>query len=110
MWNEKTIRFNIAISSTNLEPDSIHEPLAKKGAKRLDKKVNIHINSLRYRLADPDGISAKAAIDGLVDAGVLPDDSAIEIEAVTYSQKRVSKKDEEEMTIITIYPVKIAER
>lgn len=70
----------------------------------MDQKVNIHIESFRYRLADPDGISGKAAIDGLVDAGILPDDSAKEIQAVIFSQVRVSRKDEE-YTVITIEEV-----
>jgi len=74
----------------------------KEKAKRLDTRVNIHINSLRYCFADPDGISAKAAIDGLVHAGILQDDSAREVAEITYSQERISKKDAQEVTIITI--------
>ena len=52
-------------------------------------------------MADADGISAKAVIDGLVLAGVLEDDSPKYVKWVTYSQEKISKKEDEE-TIITI--------
>ena len=63
--------------------------------------VNIHIHSKRKRLADPDGVSGKAAIDGLVHAGLLKDDSLKFIGEVTHSQEKISKLESEE-TIITI--------
>ena len=64
-------------------------------------KVNIHIHSIRKRLVDPDGISGKAAIDGLVHAGLLEDDSCKFVEEVRYTQE----KGAEEKTIITIKEV-----
>jgi len=57
--------------------------------------------SRRHRLADPDGISGKAAIDGLVSAGILSDDSAKQVAEVRHSQVKVSKADAEE-TVITL--------
>ena len=93
---------NSAISTANMESNIGYEQMGKDEGEKLDKRVNIHIESLRYRLADPDGISGKAAIDGLVSAGILPDDSAGEVKAVTYSQKKVSAKNEAEITIITL--------
>ena len=63
-----------------------------------DSRACLHIHSIRKRLADPDGISAKAAIDGIVKAGLLEDDSAQHIKEITYSQEKGS----EEKTIITI--------
>ena len=78
-----------------------NESLGKKEGKRLDKKSNIHIHSRRKRLADPDGISAKAVIDGLVKAGVLPDDSSKFVKEISFSQE---KADEDE-TIVTITEV-----
>ena len=70
----------------------------------MDPRVRIHIESHRHRLCDPDGISAKAAIDGLIDARILPNDSTKEVESVTYSQKSVPRKSPE-ITIITIKEV-----
>ncbi len=58
----------------------------------------IHIHSIRKRLCDPDGISAKSAIDGLVHRKILQNDSTKEIKEVTYSQE----KGEPERTIITL--------
>ena len=66
--------------------------------KTFTKPVEIHVHSIRKRLCDADGISAKAAIDGLVHAGILADDSPKEVKSVTFSQD----KGTPEMTEITI--------
>ena len=63
-----------------------------------DSRFNIHIHSIRKRLTDPDGISAKAAIDGIVKTGLLKDDSTKEIKEIIYSQEKGS----EEKTIIIL--------
>ena len=65
----------------------------------MDKKFSIHVHHRTNRLADPDGRSVKALIDGLVLAGILPDDSSKFISEITQSQE-VVKGDEE--TIIEI--------
>ncbi|OEU68488.1 MAG: hypothetical protein BBJ57_07360 [Desulfobacterales bacterium PC51MH44] len=67
----------------------------------MDKKVNISIMHHRHRLADPGGISCKAMVDGLVDGGLLPDDSTKEIEEIRERQKKVPF-GEPEVTVITI--------
>ena len=74
--------------------------MGKKEIKGLDSRVNIHFVSYRYRLTDPDGISGKAAIDGLVHAGILSDDSAKEINQVTYSQNKIPAHEQERTEII----------
>lgn len=63
-----------------------------------DTRFSLHIHSIRKRLADPDGISAKAVIDGIVKTGLLEDDSTKEIKEIVYSQEKGS----EEKTIITL--------
>ncbi len=68
----------------------------------MHKKFYIKIHSRRKRLADPDGISCKAVLDGLTKAGILVDDSAEFIEEISQSQEKC-KKDEVEETIISIY-------
>jgi hypothetical protein len=60
--------------------------------------VRIHCHSIRKRLVDSDAISIKAVIDGIVEAGVLKNDTAKEIQPPTFSQE----KGTEEKTIITI--------
>lgn len=61
--------------------------------------VKIHIHSRRKRLTDPDGLSAKAAIDGLVLYGVIPDDSAKCVSEVTFSQEKITSEEIEETVI-----------
>lgn len=93
------MRNNSTHTVANMEQNSCNAPLAKKKTQRHDSPCRINVLSLRKRLADSDGISAKAAIDGLVHAGILPDDSSIHVESVSYSQEK-TKGDEK--TIITI--------
>ena len=89
------------ISIAHLEQIISHESLAKKEVERLDTPCSIHLHSLRHRLADTDGLSGKAVIDGIVKSGLLADDSSKEIKSVTFSQEKIPSS-EEEKTIITI--------
>lgn len=91
----------ITIPLTHLESSARNAPLGTKKASRLDTRRCIHIHSRRHRLTDPDGISAKAAIDGLVLAGILPDDSAKSVSQITFSQEKIGSEEIEE-TIIEI--------
>ena len=93
-----------AIQSTHMESNSSHEPLGEKEAPRFDTPVNITVVSYRKRKHDTDGISAKAAIDGLVHAGILQDDSREEVKKVTF-QSNKCEKGEAEKTIIIIETV-----
>jgi hypothetical protein len=74
----------------------------KKESKRCrssdGRTCRIHVHSRRIRLADPDGISVKAVIDGLCHVGLLEDDNAKIITEVSQSQEK-SKVNE---TIIDI--------
>ena len=72
---------------------------AGKGA-AFDSPVNLEIVSYRSRLADADGISAKAAIDGLVMCGILSDDTTKEIREVRYRQVKVKNANEEKTEIV----------
>jgi len=72
---------------------------AKKGA-RLNTPVRITVVSYRSRLCDADGISAKAAIDGLVHCGVLPDDSPKFVKEVRYCQVKVKSKEDEKTELV----------
>ena len=72
--------------------------MAKKETERSDSRVNIKVTSYRKREHDPDGVSAKYAIDGLVLRGVLSNDSTQEVRQVTFK----SIISDEEKTIIEI--------
>jgi hypothetical protein len=83
-----------------MESTLCNEQMGKAKGDKLDKRFCIHIHSRRRRLCDPDGVSGKAAIDGLAKGGIFPDDSAKYIKTVSYSQE-ITKEDEE--TIIDVY-------
>ena len=81
-----------------------NEPLATGKGPTFDSLVSIRIDHYRCRLADPRGISEKAAIDGLVNCGILRDDSTKEIAEIRDFQHKVKNADEErtEITITEI--------
>ena len=81
-----------------MEQNISNASLGEKKIKRFNSPVSIHVHSIRKRLTDADGVSAKAAIDGLVLSGLLPDDSPKYVSKVSYSQEKGSKEE----TIITI--------
>lgn len=84
-----------------MEQNTSNAPLGAKETPRFNSPVRIHFHSIRNRLCDIDGISGKAALDGIVHAGILPDDSAKFVKEVTHSQSKTSKGAEEK-TVITI--------
>lgn len=86
------------ISAPNLEPHIGDESMGEEETQGLDTRVNIRVISYRKRKHDPDGISVKAVLDGLVRRGVLQDDSTDQIKEITFE----SHKADEERTIIEI--------
>jgi Holliday junction resolvase RusA-like endonuclease len=97
MTNEKADN-NITVQVTYLESHLAYALQGKSQTESLFNRCNIHLHCKRKRLADPDGISCKSILDGLVKSGILTDDSAKFIEKISYSQEK-SKTEE---TIITI--------
>jgi hypothetical protein len=84
----------------NVERATGDEPIrAGKGA-AFGSRCSITIVSYRTRLCDADGISAKAAIDGLTHCGVLQDDSPKEVSEVRYQQVKVKNASDEKTEII----------
>ncbi len=96
--NDKKTNHHATNKTSYVESTTGHEQMGKSQSDQVVKKCSIHIHSKRKRLADPSGISHKAVIDGLRDAGVFPDDSSKFIKEVTESQE-LAKEDE---TIITV--------
>ncbi len=85
-----------------MEPNTRNALLAKVKIEQLSERCSIKVHSRRKRLADPDGISAKAVIDGIAEAGIFEDDNAKCVKEVSFTQKKV-KTDAEEETIIEIW-------
>lgn len=97
MKNESNHR--TALPAANMEPATGNESMAKKEMPRFDSPVAIHVISYRKRKHDPDGISAKAVLDGIVRAGVLIDDSWEQVKSITFESR---KTQGEEKTLIEI--------
>ena len=89
------------LPATDMEQNSSHGAMGKKKAKGLDTRVNIYVRSYRKAKHDPDGISAKAVIDGIVRRGILQDDSTNEVRKVTL-ESIICTKGQEEKTEIQI--------
>jgi len=83
-----------------MESLTCNAPLGEEKMQRYDTPVCIIVNSYRKRLCDPDGISAKAVIDGIVKAGILSDDTTKQISEVRFKQTKIKSKEEEKTEII----------
>ena len=96
MSNESNNR--ATLSPANMEQDISNAPVAKENAQGFNSLVNIHVISYRKLKHDPDGVSVKAVLDGIVRAGILADDSTEQVKSITFE----SIKSKEEKTIIEI--------
>lgn len=89
---------NSALPVADAKRDPNHEPATKNAAQEVYPGYRIRFHSRRRRLCDPDGLYSKAALDGIVRGGVLPDDGPGFVKEVRYSQEK-SKIEE---TVITV--------
>jgi len=89
---------NTPVPAANMEQNSSYASERADAHEKANTPVSIHVHSVRMRPTDADGLSAKAAIDGLVYCGILRGDSPKEVNEVTFTQE----KGKEEVTIITI--------
>ena len=87
-----------SLSVADMEPNSSDEPVGKEETPRFDSPVIIRVISYRKLNHDPDGVSVKAVLDGIVRAGILADDSAKQVKEITFE----SRKSKDERTIIEI--------
>lgn len=85
----------------DMEPLISNAPLGANEVPKFDSPVRITFNHTRTRLADIDGLSGKAAIDGIVKVGILSDDSPKQVTEVVHTQT----KGPIETTVITIEAV-----
>ena len=92
------------MQDAHAEQNAGDESVGIETVKRFTTRVNIRVFHRRRRLADPDGLVIKAALDALTRAGILKDDSAKEIKGIYHEQIKISSK-EEETTVIEITEV-----
>lgn len=90
--------------AANLEQLTRDESFQTRKVETLDSQVDLFVISYRSRLADPGGVSEKAAVDGCVNCGLLQDDGPKNIREVRHRQIKV-KNREEEKTILVFIPV-----
>jgi len=90
----------LAVTAPNVERLVGDGPLEAEERSGLLTPCRIHIHCVRKRLADADGISGKAVIDGLVHAKILPDDSTKYVEKF-FSQSQ--EKGNAEVSYIILY-------
>ncbi len=95
---------NPTVPTTNMEQNTCYGGMGKEKVTRFNTQVSIRVHSKRRRLADSDGISAKAVIDGLVANGLFPDDTPKWVKEVRFTQEKVKMPLIEE-TIIYIEEV-----
>lgn len=88
----------------NLERIACNESIQAGQSKTFNSPVDLLVVCFRARLADPDGISAKAAIDGCVHIGILRDDNAKWVREVRFRQVKV-KNQHEEKTLLIFTPI-----
>ena len=54
----------------------------------------------RRRRVDPDGLVVKHHLDGIVDAGLIPDDAAKYVASIEHVQHLVATEDDEHMVFV----------
>ena len=83
-----------------MEQNKQNAPHATLSNGLFDRAVRITVRSIRKRGVDTEGVSFKAALDGLVKDKVLKDDSTQYVQKVTYEATELSYEEEEKTIII----------
>jgi hypothetical protein len=104
-WTEAELaaylaRFNrAAVRAPDLEsnPGDGHAP--KDAPEKVCQRFNIVVHHRSRRLADATGRSHKAAVDGIVRGGLLPDDSPVYVKEI----KETFEQRNNEETVIEIW-------
>lgn len=89
---------NHSTTDADMEPDSGNAAHATHSTPRISAPCSVVVTHVRSRLADPDGLSVKAVLDGIVQAGILANDSAKQITEIRNRQV----KGDPEITIIEL--------
>lgn len=95
---EKKAGHRTADPVANVEQITCRRSLDPQAYPGQDSLCSIHVHSVRKRLADPDGVSGKALLDGLVHCRILGDDTSKQVSEVGFSQEQ----GKSERTIVTI--------
>lgn len=93
-------------TDADMEPHPTDAALRADEAPAFDTPVRLHFHHYRKRLVDPDGLSVKAVIDGLIAAGILAGDTAEQVKEISHSQSKTGPQ-EVERTVVTISPLSL---
>jgi len=90
-----------AIPAADAKPARRAEPAAEDAAEKIHPRYRIDIHHRSRRLADATGRSHKAAVDGIVRGGILPDDGPEYLEEIRET-RRQGERDE---TVIEVWEI-----
>jgi len=95
----KPHRNTVALSATDPQPGNGHELKGANAFKALDAPADIQIISRRKRLCDTDAPVLKWVLDGIVDTGILADDTPEFINRITFERPEIAQTEETEIII-----------
>jgi hypothetical protein len=100
----KRNRDRTAVSTAAAQRTERHASAKACQGYAISKRVSIEVYSFRVHSCDTEGPSVKAALDGIVNCGVIKDDSAKEIESVKFyaSQQVESEAEQKTRIVITV--------
>lgn len=90
-------------SATKLESGSFHAAEKQDAVEAINERVAITFIVYRHKLIDPDNNYSKHFTDGIVESGLLRNDTASEIEEIRYRQVKIPEW-EQERTVIELTP------
>ncbi len=89
------------LSAPHVERDPVPIPPPADAPQGAHPRCRIRVHSRLHRVGDIGGRSDKAAVDGLVDGGLLRDDGPEVVSEIAHSQERV-RADQDEETVIEV--------
>ena len=95
---------NAASTVRNMKQRVVNEPETADEVQAIMQTVDICFCHYRRRLADPDNFASKYLVDGLVEAGLLRDDSPEFVNEVRHRQEKIPAWQEESILIELITP------
>lgn len=97
MRNDEKSGNHDPVADANVEPNTSDATLRTNEVAAFTAPCRITFHHIRKRLADLDGLSGKAIIDGLVQVGLLADDTAKQVAEIRHYQ---TKGEPEETRVV----------
>ena len=91
----------VAVRAADAKPARRAAAAPAYGAEKVHPRYRVHIHHRSQRLADATGRSHKAAVDGIVLGGILPDDSPKCLAGISESYEKAECNE----TVIEVYEI-----